>query len=223
MSEQSVEEKFKRSFRDKDAFADQKELCARAQIIFDVGANQGQTSNKYRALFPESQIHAFEPFPDAFRVLERRNNNDRNITCNQIALGADKGRRKFHTYEASVTNSLMPFADGVADLVPMKTELNTTIEVTADTLDSYCATHKIGQIDILKMDTQGAELEILRGAQRMLEEQRISIIYSEHIFVPLYEGQAEFYEVAAELARFGFGNIRLLFIRVRRLRPVKMG
>jgi len=205
MSEQPVEDKFKRSFRDKDAFADQKNLCAQACVIFDVGANQGQTSKKYRGLFPGAEIHAFEPFPDAYRVLERRYKSDQKIICNQIALGVSQGGRKFHTYEASVTNSLMPFADDVADLVPMATDLKTTIEVGADTLDSYCATHGVDHIDILKMDTQGAELEILRGAQRMLEEQRISLIYSEHIFVPLYEGQAEFYEVAAELAHFGFG------------------
>ncbi len=205
MSEIPIDEKFKRSFREKDAFADQKRLCAQPHVVFDVGANQGQTSKKYRALFPAAEIHAFEPFPDAYRVLERRNKSDQKIICNQIALGVTNGSRTFHTYEASVTNSLMPFSDDVANLVPMATDLKKTIEVSGQTLDSYCENQNVQHIDILKMDTQGAELEILHGATRMLSEGRVSMIYSEHIFVPLYEHQAEFYEVAAELAKFGFG------------------
>jgi FkbM family methyltransferase len=204
MTEEVVDEKFQRGFREKDAFADQLKLKANARVIFDVGANQGQTSKKYRALFPKARIHAFEPFPKAFKVLEHRYREDPDIICAQVALGAAPGTRQFFTYEASVTNSLMPFADEVADLVPMATDLNKVIDVEGVTLDDYCVANDIDHIDILKMDTQGAELEILHGAKRMLSENRISLIYSEHIFVPLYDGQAEFYEVVSALAHVGF-------------------
>jgi len=52
-------------------------------------------------------------------------------------------------------------------------------EVTVDSLESFCARNAIGQIDILKMDVQGWELELLQGAEGLLRDRRIRFIYSE--------------------------------------------
>ncbi len=63
-----------------------------------------------------------------------------------------------------------------------------TIEVSAETLDTFCAARGITNINVLKLDTQGAEHAILSGATQMLAEQRIELILTEFFFVPHYEG-----------------------------------
>jgi len=204
VNNKNIHDKFVRGFRPKDAYVDQHMLLPDAKVIFDIGANQGQTSRRYRALFQSAQIHAFEPFAEAYDVLARQFRGDSHAICVQQALGAAPERRQLHVYEASVINSLMPFVREAGGFVPMDTSLKKTLDVNVTTLDDYCAVNAIENIDILKMDTQGAELDILCGAKRMLSEGRISIIFSEHIFVPVYDGQAEFHEVLLELARAGF-------------------
>ena len=57
-----------------------------------------------------------------------------------------------------------------------------------DTIDEYCERAGVQHIDVLKCDTQGFELEVLRGASRMLKEKRIRLVYLEIIVSSMYEG-----------------------------------
>ena len=77
----------KSEFR-KDSFTIQREL-SRGQIktIFDLGANRGDISVRYRSEFPGAAIYAFEPFPGSFDQLKLRFINDQMIFCNQIGRG----------------------------------------------------------------------------------------------------------------------------------------
>jgi hypothetical protein len=76
--------------------------------------------------------------------------------------------------------------------------------VATSTLDAFCAEHQITEIDILKMDTQGAELLILTGASDLLKEQRIRVIYTEVLFAESYEGQAYYHSIATLLEGHGY-------------------
>jgi FkbM family methyltransferase len=55
-------------------------------------------------------------------------------------------------------------------------------QVKLETMDDYTSLNQISYVDILKIDTQGFELEVLKGAARMMREHRIRLIYAELIF-----------------------------------------
>ena len=93
---------------------------------------------------------------------------------------------------SSPTNSLLETDDSAA-LSWGKGLLETaaTINVEAATVDEFCRKRQIESIDILKIDTQGTELEILKGAAGMLSGGRIRVIYNEMILAPTYKGQLQ--------------------------------
>ncbi|HXG90834.1 MAG TPA: FkbM family methyltransferase [Blastocatellia bacterium] len=81
-------------------------------------------------------------------------------------------------------------------------EDQTTVPVT--TLDKHCERNNVERIDLLKTDTQGYDLNMLRGADRLLSQQRIKLIYSEVVFTTLYQNQPLFYDVALFLQGHGY-------------------
>lgn len=199
-----IPEKFRRGFPHKDAYSDQKALCPDAKVIFDVGANIGATSLIYRRLFPDAVIHAFEPFSGAFGKLQARFANADRVRCVPKAVSSSSGVASLHVNSMDVTNALSPILDEAFGYLPEDFAKSGSVSVETTTLDDYCGTEGIDRIDILKMDAQGSELDILRGGARLLSEGRVRLIYTELIFVPVYEKQPAFHEIAAYLAPFGF-------------------
>jgi hypothetical protein len=126
---------------------------------------------------------------------------------------------KVNRFEA--TNSLLatdPRAPGVwGDLV------TTTGDITVSTvcLDDFCSTHQIGHIDILKMDVQGGEFDALLGAERMLAEKRIGMIYMEMFFAPAYVGQHAFSDYLSLLESAGYRMVDLFNLEKRHGRLVQ--
>jgi hypothetical protein len=77
------------------------------------------------------------------------------------------------------------------------------------TLDSFLAGQGIERVDILKSDTQGYELEILKGAENALRNNRIGLIYLELIFSPMYEGLPPLHEIFRHLAERNFSIVSI--------------
>jgi FkbM family methyltransferase len=195
-----------RGFHGKNSFADQLKLIgSHASVIFDIGANTGQTAARYRTLFPEATIYCFEPFPDSYSQVVRTFEQDHHVKPYQLAISDTKGHASFHTYTDSVTNSLLPAATESAQFVAAGQMGNPgVVTVESITVDEFCRREKITSLDIMKMDIQGGEVKALHGASELLKAQRISLIYAEVLFVPLYQGQAWFYDIAACLQAYGY-------------------
>lgn len=192
-----------------DAFEDQKILLEgpgrSVRTILDLGANTGQTARHYRSLFPEAEIHSFEPFEPTFRELARALGDDPKFHPVRLAVADVEGSRRFFANRESVTNSLLPIDPRATEaVVPTMIETVETLEVPATTLDAFCEARALESIQILKMDIQGGELLALRGAVRLLERRTIDLVYAEVLFAPHYEGQADFCEVRRFLADFGY-------------------
>jgi len=175
----------------RDGFAIQQRLAgADARVVFDVGAHVGQTYRRYRTLFPSAQIHAFEPFPESFAALRNACAQDGAARANQIALSENDQPLVLHINKRSDTNSSLPLDDRAGqfwgDAVSSE---GRTVEVPSITLDAYCEQNAIERIDLLKLDVQGGELRVLRGARRMLQAQRVRLVFTELLFAPTYRGQ----------------------------------
>lgn len=194
---------------DRNAFADERELLSDrdVQSIFDVGANSGETTAYYHALFPKATIHSFEPFPQEFDTLAERFRGDPRVLPSQTAISNQIGRTCFHVNQNSATNSLLPsttqsgyWTDSPQDLKHVR-----QLEVPITTIHAYCTQNGISAIDILKIDAQGTERRVLEGAAEELRQGSIALVHTEMQIVPVYEGQVFFYELAAYLSRFGYG------------------
>ena len=187
-------------------FRAQRDLLADAppQVIFDVGAYVGGAAASYRHFFPQALIHSFEPSPESFQKLCKNVRRLGRVEPRQLALSDVSGTAEFHVNGQSQTNSLFPFADSCRKWYLNDAASLATVKIPTGTLDEAADEAKVQVLDILKLDTQGAELRILAGANRLLRDARIRLIYSELTFVPYYEGGATYHEVSAALARSGY-------------------
>ncbi len=141
-------------------------------IIFDVGANIGQTTKQYLTGFPGSQIYCFEPVSTTFSELERNVISFVNVHCFKKALGSSKGWSNIYVAAESLFSSLNPIVN--------YSTTNTQIEnVEIDTIDDFCSRQKIKKIGFLKIDTEGYDFEVLKGAQEMLSQQKIDFVQVE--------------------------------------------
>jgi FkbM family methyltransferase len=174
-------------------------------VIFDVGAHIGETAHRYRKLFPEASIHCFEPFPASFERLKAAVLGVRGVTAHALALSDSSGAAFLNVNRGVQTSSLLA-TDSTAASYWGGGLLDTQgrIEVATDTIDSFCATHLIERIDVLKLDVQGAELSVLRGASRMLQASAVDVVYMEMIIAPTYVGQRPLHEYLAFFADRGY-------------------
>ena len=132
----------------------------RADVIFDVGANIGQTAWGLVRYFPGSAIYCFEPVQSSFDILSERYGARANVRCVRAALGDRPERRVIGLCEDPEQNTLVEGGPGNARLT------GATEEIEVTTADNFCAGNGIAAIDILKMDVQGWELNVLRGCAR---------------------------------------------------------
>lgn len=174
-------------------------------VIVDVGAYTGQTVNDYLLSFPHARVLALEPTPVSFSQLKRRFDSESRVKCLNLAVSDSNGEVSFNINEFSPTNSILS-TDSNADTYWGNELLGTVEEVSVQckTLDHLCQQENINHIDILKLDVQGAELQVLNGAEQLLCNKGISIIYLEVIFVPTYIGQSAYFDIGNFLSSKGY-------------------
>ena len=143
--------------------------------VFDVGANDGDTAVKAFADFPELPVTSFEPHPETYARLRERIGAKNGFTAVHAALGAEAGTVDLIEYGDDKTNSLTPNAQFAARFGQERGR----VKVECLTLDDYCARVGVEQIGLLKIDTEGFDLEVLKGAQQLLGRRAISFVYVE--------------------------------------------
>lgn len=193
-----------RGFRDKNIFADQARLLGpESRVVIDVGAHHGDELPTYLSMFPHAVVHAIEPTPASVDVLRSAYGSHSRVRIHSAALAEIDGTATLHAYTISVRNALTPYnpdpmlgraPDAPSDLVSVPTQR----------LDRFCEQQGIEQIDLLKIDTQGAEGRVLSGAAGLLASKRIRLISLEALFVPLFEHQAHADQLVATLRSAGY-------------------
>ncbi|HEX8367745.1 MAG TPA: FkbM family methyltransferase [Pyrinomonadaceae bacterium] len=153
------------------------EYLREGMTVFDVGANVGELTLLFSRFTAGGVVHAFEPSRAAFERLEIvcRAANRQTVVLNNLALAGKKGFIRLHVYEDDYlsfnSQAARPLKDYGLNLEPVGIE-----EIRATTVDDYCDEKGIEEIDLLKIDTEGAELQVMKGARKMLKSGRIKCL-----------------------------------------------
>jgi FkbM family methyltransferase len=182
----------------------------RRPVIFDVGANMGQTLENYAAVFPEATIHSFEPFLESYSHLKATASRYPSAVPHRLALADTAGERTFFVNpEWHTRNSLLPRPSEGRRYYRAGSDLAPSLTVQTETLDAFCSQHGVDRINILKLDVQGAEGMVLKGAKGLLSQEAIDLVFTEVMFVPHYEGGPLIHQLWRQLEehRYSFFNL----------------
>jgi FkbM family methyltransferase len=145
-------------------------LLRPGMVVFDAGANIGELSARFAELVaPSGTVVAFEPGP-AFAKLAVLPRKHPSIVVENVALFERSGQVSLNVYETDTWSTLANriVEESGAAVTPVD-----RVTVPAVTLDEYCDEKGVERIDLLKIDVEGAELQVLRGGERMFRERRI--------------------------------------------------
>lgn len=181
--------------------------------IFDVGAHKGESALFFNKIFPSANIHSFEPDPETFRDLQDTANEI--SKCHNLALANKTGLSSFFKNNLSHTNSILRVNLESEDSIKLSTarkspevfqntatDFNKEITISTIRLDEFCQQNHISRINLLKIDTQGTEAEVLRGAGDLLYN--VDNIILEICFFDFYEKRSSFFDVESVIRNFGF-------------------
>lgn len=171
------------------------------RTVFDVGANIGQFGTTIRSLLPEARIFSFEPVPSTFAELQLRTSGDERWQAFNLGLGDQVGELTMEQNEFSPSSSFLKVSDWHKSSFP-ETEKTHNITVKVERLDAVAAALEFDDPVLLKLDVQGYEAQVMRGADALLKRARVAFV--ETCLVELYEGQALFAEIFDTMRSYGF-------------------
>jgi FkbM family methyltransferase len=172
-------------------------------VVFDIGANVGQTYDELRKGGYMGRIISVEPTPAAHEtLLKRAEKDDLWEIAPRQAVGAKAGEALLNVTQASDLNSLLPPAEALLVALPkahVTEQVATPVVTVADLVAQY--TDKEDVI-FVKMDTQGFERPVLQGAKKVM--QRLVGFQLELSLVPLYEGEETYLSFLQDLHQWGY-------------------
>jgi len=124
------------------------------KVILDIGGNIGTTSVYYGHIFPDAKIYSFEPVPDNFEILQKNIKGFPNITAFNVALGKENTTAKIYTYSDNDNT-------GGYSLYDLEVDRDKYQEITVKKTDAFLREIGVDQVDLIKIDTEGAEYDIL--------------------------------------------------------------
>lgn len=171
-----------------------------ARVFYDVGANVGSWTLLCRAIVPESTIVAFEPLKDHCERFRANIAQISRIRLFELALGEHDESLPLRVTSFSDASSFLPLSVEGAKLLSLST--TGVVAVPVVSLDHLVTVEGLPIPDLIKLDVQGFELSVLKGAESVL--QKAKWVLSEVSFRRFYDGQVLFSELAAFLGARGF-------------------
>lgn len=179
------------------------------RCIFDVGANIGQSVDRYRRACPDAVIHAFEPVARSHAVLLERFGHDAGVFCRRLALGSNvRADALMRAAGTSTDNHLL--AGTPRPGLPVE-------HVQVSTGEAYCSAQGVDRIDFLKIDAEGHDMEVLKGFLGLLRGHRIGFVQVEASMNPGNRRHVPFAQFTALLEPLGY-YLFGLYDQVRELR-----
>lgn len=183
-----------------------------APVILDVGAHRGESISRFRGLFSNAHVHAFEPDQDNFEMLNKTWGAKPDVFLNNAGVSAEKGSLRFHRNLKSNTSGFHAVNQN-SEWAKMRSEKQNvspeeytakSYDVPVVDLDSYIKDKKIERVHLLKIDTQGHEDEVLRGAVKALKAGLVDVIETELIVGDAYHKSLTFSDIEALLHPYGY-------------------
>lgn len=176
----------------------------RINCVIDVGANGGQYASMLRANGYSGRIVSVEPIPTVYAELQQKAAQDAAWQTLNLALGQTDEVKEFNVYAASDMSSFLSPSAHVASNID-NSHIVKTESVTVKQLDSVFdqIVKDLAEPRVyLKLDTQGYDLEVLKGATRSLSQ--VLALQSELSVIPLYEGMPDYLEALQFYRDLGF-------------------
>lgn len=173
--------------------------------VFDVGANHGQYGDLLRDIGYKGWIVSFEPVRACFQDLSKRAAARPPWRVFQYALSSENGQAQINVYEIDSGNSFL--APSLREIHPDHRVVGReTVEVRRlDSIFDECMDGILSQRLYLKIDTQGFDLEVLRGADGVISN--FLGAQTEVCFIPIYDGMPKYIESLKEFERRGFSVV----------------
>jgi FkbM family methyltransferase len=175
-------------------------LPPHAATIVDVGAHSGLLAEALDFLYSPSRLWAVEPNPAHRAQLDERFRGRPQVVVVGSCLGEASGEVAFNAYEFDAASSVFECVDGHMASLGLS-ERSNTLTVPMTTLRELMP-RDLPVLDLLKIDCQGGELSVLKGAGERIRD--IRWVYCEVSFDPIYKGAPLWAEVHSFLRSSGF-------------------
>jgi FkbM family methyltransferase len=170
------------------------------RTVIDVGANRGQFAVVARERWPAAKLICFEPLPQAAAVLRRVVGENADVEMVEAAVSFAPGTATIHVSRSDDSSSLLAITNRQSVTFPGTDEV-ATVDVPTTSLDHHLD-GALARPALLKLDVQGFELEVLRGAEKTLSS--VDFVVVECSFQEFYAGQAKADDVVRFLHGHGF-------------------
>jgi len=171
-------------------------------VIIDVGANKGQFAKRIRQNGFKGRIFSFEPVQETFEILKSESKGDDKWNIYKLALG-DKKETAFINVSASSDLSSILKPNDFGSLKYPKIQPIHQEKIEVDLLDNFVKSNFLdGNNILLKMDTQGYDLNVFRGGLNVIKS--IKCILSELSLIPIYDGMPSYKVCLAEYEKHNF-------------------
>ena len=153
--------------------------------VFDVGAHEGETLEYLKKIKSISKIYSFEPQIEIYNKTLKKYDSDNRIILNNLALSSNTEDKIFFINALSSTSSFSILDKDSLWLkikniiLNEKDSIKDSIILKTSTIDKYVNENNINIIDLLKIDTEGHELEVLMGSQKTIKENKVKYILIE--------------------------------------------
>lgn len=178
-------------------------------VILEAGACDGTDTERFARRWPNGEIHAFEPLPDAFAKVLRRVRDLPNVRTYEVALSDTTGSSEIHLSEGLAgedrpdASSLLSPTGHLDHWPSIKFRRNVVVATT--TLDDWAVEHDVSHIDLMWLDLQGMELQALRASPQLLSQTRA--VYLEIWRQEMYAGAPLYGEVVNWMTAQGLGLV----------------
>jgi FkbM family methyltransferase len=198
-------------------------LIQPGMTVLDIGAHVGYYSRRYAPKVGENgRILSFEPHPRTFAVLKQNVGHFENVTLQQLALAEHPGTAELHDYLIMSASGSLQFDEGMKDL--LKSQLSDsdiaprisndlpdkTFTVETKPVDDCLETMGITQVDVVKMDIEGAEIGALRGMKRTIARSRDMALVMEYNPQALEGFGHNPIEALSEVISMGFKQVQII-------------
>ncbi len=172
-------------------------------VFVEIGAYCGKDTCRIAQIWPKGRVYAFEPNPRAYALLKKAIHEQKlnNVETYPLAVCDYNGSASLFLCYGPSGNDLT-YEPQSSLLAPSDDLLEESIDVPCVALKDWCEQNQIQHIDVLKLETEGLELEILESSAGILKD--VKVIQVQSFFTPLRKGTPNYFELKRFLTKAGF-------------------